>query len=774
MKALLTTKESNSSAPSAILTFSDENHEIMLGQMRRRTCTAIDLLNASARKGSLQRLSVGLRPISGKASISRTVALATCLAFSFFLAARSPHAQSAATATDRILLPIEVLGSDGTIVSRAFEVPADQTESPLFLWMQVHGLRYPHQASVQINDGSWIPINNDTVTVAEPGKSFGGIGGAYSTLVTTLSIPNGTVGTGTNTIRFRFDQTDGLSSGYRVLALNFLTPDGRKLLPPNAFAEDAPESWRPPLPDATSVQNGRELWHNAPLVASGLPDSPRITAHCSDCHAQDGRDLKYFNFSNISIVTRSVFHGLSVPQGEQIASYIRSLSFPNPGRPWNPPYQPGPGLDEQPISDWAAGAGLRWVLDRDTEALPYLVKQHGAPSTGSAFGPRTNAQDLSQLLGNITPEIFRPDGNLIPRNIPIALQLPDWSEWLPRIHPKDAWGSAFDESEFAALYDGETAPGAKSKSGKRPSLRALLAAPHSPDSSTRPIIPAFAEWSQARGAFLRNVAKSKTEWSPELTNKVYSTQLWHLVKTWEMMQEFALEGRGRDLIGLTADSRTWCNTTPKETAPVEAHIPEGPSGVGGSTLTNEYFNAAWYELQILLNSGSHQHRDRGPIDWVYLIGRFRNLYDQTHQPEPTRLLVAVTKALQSTDPHLGPEDYSHGWRPEQNIDPRIMISADWAPIFQPLPPEVRRALTNGLLAAWMDKNLQYPLAKFLPLQGGTQPSYTPGSAYGGITGGKAWEAAQQFLEAGVAPDLVQRLQLWGMAYTDRAARLQYH
>jgi hypothetical protein len=123
---------------------------------------------------------------------------------------------------------------------------------------------------------------------------------------------------------------------------------------------------------------------------------------------------------------------------------------------------------------------------------------------------------------------------------------------------------------------------------------------------------------------------------------------------------------------------------------------------------------------------------------------------------------------------LGPDDYSHGWRPEQNIDPRILVNAYWAPIFQPLPPEVRRAFTNSLLTAWMDKNQEYPLAKFLPVQGGLQQSYTPGSAYKDITGGRVWEATQEFREAGVAPDLVERLQLWGIAYADRAARLQYH
>ena len=200
--------------------------------------------------------------------------------------------------------------------------------------------------------------------VATPGKTYGGIGGAFATLVLTLPLPSGTVVAGENTVRFRFDRTDGLASGYRVLDWNFLTAEGSEVLSPTCFVEDAPETWTPPRPDAASIHAGQELWHTASLVASSLPNSPRIEAHCSDCHAHDGRDLKYFNFSNGSIVARSRFHGLTTLQGEQIASFIRSLPFPNPGRPWNPPYQPGPGLDKQPISNWAAGAGLSWEYCR--------------------------------------------------------------------------------------------------------------------------------------------------------------------------------------------------------------------------------------------------------------------------------------------------------------------------------------------------------------------------------------------------------------------------
>jgi len=83
-----------------------------------------------------------------------------------------------------------------------------------------------------------------------------------------------------------------------------------------------------------------------------------------------------------------------------------------------------------------------------------------------------------------------------------------------------------------------------------------------------------------------------------------------------------------------------------------------------------------------------------------------------------------------------------------------------------------QALTESLLAAWMDKNLQYPIEKYLPL--GAHPNaYTPPRSYGDISGGKVWEAARQFRDAGVGADLVRRLQRWGIGYADRAARIQY-
>jgi hypothetical protein len=73
----------------------------------------------------------------------------------------------------------------------------------------------------------------------------------------------------------------------------------------------------------------------------------------------------------------------------------------------------------------------------------------------------------------------------------------------------------------------------------------------------------------------------------------------------------------------------------------------------------------------------------------------------------------------------------------------------------------------------MDKNQQYPIAKYLSLPT-LQHHYTPRDSYSDISGGRVWKAADQFRVAGVSDDLVERFLYWGTAYTDRAARLQYH
>ena len=270
-----------------------------------------------------------------------------------------------------VTLPVEVLGQNGTTVSSSVTVPSGSNlTGQLTLAMQIHGLRNGTQASVQVNNSAWLPISSSTVTLLGNASAYGGIGGGFATLSMTMNLPSGVVQSGTNTINFRFNQTDGRVSGFRVLAFNIQSASGTQLIPTSTFVQDDPNTWQPPSSAASDIAAGQTLWRTAALTTPLTSGGTRpILAHCMDCHTQDGRDLKYFNYSNNSIQTRAVFHGLTAQQGNQIASYIRTLNVPNPGRVWNPPYQPGPGLDSQPVSNWAAGAGLSAVLNSDADMI---------------------------------------------------------------------------------------------------------------------------------------------------------------------------------------------------------------------------------------------------------------------------------------------------------------------------------------------------------------------------------------------------------------------
>ncbi|HLH78910.1 MAG TPA: hypothetical protein VKV29_01360, partial [Chthonomonas sp.] len=326
--------------------------------------------------------------------------------------------QRAAADAPPLNMPIEVMGPEGTTVQ--IKLMADSTTLPI-LCLRVHGLEDEQEASVRVNDGAWIPLDNAHCTIVGPGISgkFGGIGGSPITLFD-LKVPfnRDWLRIGENTITFRFNHSNGVNSGYRVLGVHF--ENG----PAPQYVWDDPSKWKPPLDDPKDIAEGKALWQSATLVLNDLPNAPTIKAHCSDCHATDGRDLKYFNYSNTSIIVRSMFHGLSYKEGQQIASYIRSLpaSYGSKyGRPWNPPYQPGPGLDSHGAHEWAAGAGIDAVLPNDAAMLTYLFP----PSQGSV-------PTLSDML-----KVTNVHGYLNLRELPIDMPLPDWNHWLPTMSPVD-------------------------------------------------------------------------------------------------------------------------------------------------------------------------------------------------------------------------------------------------------------------------------------------------------------------------------------------------
>jgi hypothetical protein len=61
-------------------------------------------------------------------------------------------------------------------------------------------------------------------------------------------------------------------------------------------------------------------------------------------------------------------------------------------------------------------------------------------------------------------------------------------------------------------------------------------------------------------------------------------------------------------------------------------------------------------------------------------------------------------------------------------------------MFQPLSGDAKRAITESLLAAWLEKNSQYPIGRYFRV-GLSESSYALPANYGSIAGGKVWEAA---------------------------------
>ena len=374
----------------------------------------------------------------------------------------------------QIKLPIEVLGGEGVVVSTSFTIDQSQRnkiKSSNNLYVRANNLGYQGKASVRVNNGTWKSLTNSSVRIYSPEKERGGMtNGGHNTIRFTVSISNFKVGV--NTVDFRFNTSDGISNGFRIIDFDLLDNSSTKILKNSAyyvlpgtttrvndtpyFIEDNPEDWHSPYyangnepADLSSkVAQGKNLWYYGrngsptvegdPLLNNYLPSTRKgfwygytdlgsgkpIKAKCTNCHTHDGRDLEIFSYSNLSIIERSKFHNFTEDEGKLIATYIRSLSEAHDnvgryGRPWNPPYQPGPQLAGKPIEQWAAGAGLDAVLEKDADMFPYLFP---------------NGVDQEELY-----KIYDSDATSDRTEIPIAIQFPDWKHWLPLVHPMDAY-----------------------------------------------------------------------------------------------------------------------------------------------------------------------------------------------------------------------------------------------------------------------------------------------------------------------------------------------
>lgn len=550
----------------------------------------------------------------------------------------------------QIVMPIEVVGPAGTTESVSVSIPASANlAAPQKLWMQIHGLRYADKASVQVNNMAWVPIDDQTVTLLGQSKVFGGIGGGFSTHKMTLDLPAGTLVTGTNTVRFRFNATGG-GLGFRVLGFNFQEPDGTMLLPASLFVQDDPNTWQPPLTDPADIAAGKQWFQTASILHAGKP----VNAHCNDCHTHDGRDLHYFNYSSKFLHYGALISGLTSQQADQLVSYIRTLNYPNPGRPWNPPYQPAPGMDSKPLSDWAAGAGLDAVLDRDSDMLPYLM-----PSGSTAN--------------------WAQSGDLNPRETPVSFQLPDWNHWLPMINPIDSFGSAFTNSAMNQLY-------LSLRSQLQPNNAAVYANVAGPNGP-------WQYWLYDRAQFMGPLTPptSDPSWnSATFVQQIQSVNLWSVIKNWELNHEFGVEGMGQVIFGAKAPVRAWASNMPFRVGPGISGIPRPSPGIGnGTAMVHIYDSVAWYELQLILNEGYG-----GSIDWPYQMGYPTN--DLTWNPDTGSPRVGtaglLTLWLVSGLQH---DDLNDAQSPKQLVSFPGQVS--WA---SELSVAQKQQIMNNYLAVW--------------------------------------------------------------------------
>ena len=551
------------------------------------------------------------------------------------------------------MLPVEVLGTVGTVRSIAVQVGGDAVGAARRLALQLHNVRYAGKASVQINEGPWIAIDNTTADMSEQTRAFGGIGGAFATLSLSVPLPSAGLVAGANTLKFRFDKANSLSMGYRVLNIDLLDGAGRGLLNQSQFAHDNPATWTAPA--GGNAANGKTLWTSASLIDGPLSPKP-MRARCADCHTTTGSDLKYFSYSNHSIIERAKFHGLTEQAGKDLAAYIRGLDVAAVGRPWNPPFQPGPGNTDRPVNAFSAGAGVEAVVDEDA-TIAAIFK---------------NGFDRTSLVDPATGTLRRISVN----DIPISLQLPDWNHWLPEIHPKDVIGeAAFNahsvNTSFTALNNRLTEKSRDPAAMKDYKEKLFNFSFMHPNSGAR---SDFNGWRDAATelswSLLPPEGGNSRAMNDLIAKQVYGSGVWSQVRTWELMNRFGLEDYAVTAYPGTGDKRAWYserhlfNSSPGQLGIFFQDCSSGVctgfltgSSIGNTELHHAYLNNSWYQLQFVLNAGQRSCGGHQCMDWGYTYARFNEWSQQSSHYEGGRRLLFGLKSMEEHDTDKGPSPH---------------------------------------------------------------------------------------------------------------------
>ena len=621
---------------------------------------------------------------------------------------------SAGAAAIELALPIEVLGSgapdEPVTASTQLSVSARDLPAVQALYVQCHrcGFYGPPEfealnkplttvkASLRIDGAAgtssaapWLDISDSNVVVEPAAAAHGGINGGYVTLGFRVLIDAETrarlaAAPARNTLEFRFNGSDGSSNGFRILNVQLQDQNGQNLSPVVKHWADIESEQRASRVASSMSFDGSVLWAARNRLQKSALVTRTMRASCGDCHAADGRDLQYFNYSDNAIIQRSRFYGLTETEGRAIVAYLHSslatVPYVAAAAPWNPPYQPGPGLDEKPAAEWAAGAGLNAVLP---DGLSFMQAFVGAPLGASAPG-------ISQAA---LTAAFDPTNTQNTRETALPLALPDWASWLPVIHPLDIWPPATASAQglFETGYQGKSPSAAYAKaltwfaanpntSGAYADWRDLSALQRNEVQGLLEKIGAELVGFGGGGQGSRVSADPKNPYGVELGAQALQALLsaqtaaladssscgptpctpfstasfieranlglyhWLAVKQWELVEKYGLQAQAA-LHGSVNASGAWVGEGEARgfpyswpgvltLAPRTIYAPEGTGSTARAfyfawenRLVSYYRTNQWDQLQVVINPG-WAGASNGAVDWPSTLGSISALVDE--------------------------------------------------------------------------------------------------------------------------------------------------
>ncbi len=620
-------------------------------------------------------------------------------------------------------MPLEIIGFEGFersyVVNARASADLSGTER---LYLRIHRPAYEGKAQVRVNGGAWTDIKHANVTKLGTHANWTGVASldfGQSLLELSMALPASLVTTGANTISFRFAKEWRDQSGSRVVEMNLMQPDiavsqvavsgstatvdtatahgyttgddvrieaypgiawrvngihtitvvdsdtftftisdsngkqagtknyagvkvAKLIVDVDDFTWENVNSWT--APTGSNAGNGATRWAANDLLSPEFPGQV-ITASCAECHTKNGLDLKYFNYSNDSIIKRSIFHGYTEQEGKDIAAYIRANTSSNPGRPYNPVYQPCPNATVVSAYDWAGACTYRDVLPNNAGMIEELF---GSSIEASDWNPtRTGAHFAQQRIN---------------------LQMLDWNDWLPLLHPKDTYSTAANSgfgadrtywptSQPLRGYDGYRARFEGANAGICPGAgcAAYLAGLAASGGGTTGI---YGDIGNMNGKFLASglilhgisdvcqgnpadseCTRSVKNAANEYSKRVYSVGLWSMTKQFEVLHEFGLEQYGQVLWPRNQIDRNSLTNTPFASsfnlAKAWGNNGDIPGMFDGTVATERIMSLIWYQLQGIMNRDNNQCLSTGPpcnmfssispMDMPYTFGYFSNL-----------------------------------------------------------------------------------------------------------------------------------------------------